>query len=141
MTNTRIGRAGTVGRGLIAVALALSALVAQAHHSFAVFFDHEKSVTVQGKVTEFQFRNPHGIVAVEVSNPDGSRVIWKAETNSPSMMLRRGWTRDSIRPGDMITVEGWPARDGSRYLRIRELKGPDGKPIGKTADLATEMGQ
>jgi hypothetical protein len=130
-----------VGRILIGVTLALAAASAFAHHSFSVFFDHEKSVSIHGKVTQFQFRNPHGIVGVEVANPDGSKVIWKAETNSPSMMARRGWTKDSIRVGDTVTVDGWPARDGARYLRIRELKDASGKPIGKSTDVATEMGQ
>ena len=129
------------GRAWAGIALAMTAFSAFAHHSFAVFFDHEKSITIHGTVTEFQFRNPHGIVGVEVTNADGSKAAWKAETNSPSMMLRRGWTKDSIHVGDVVTVDGWPARDGARYMRIRELKGPDGKPIGKPAELATEMAQ
>lgn len=137
----RIGARGIAGWAVVGIVMATAALDALAHHSFAVFFDHEKSVSIQGKVTDFQFRNPHGIVVVEVTNPDGSKVIWKAETNSPSMMLRRGWTKQSVRPGDTVTVEGWPARDGARYLRIRELKGPDGNPIGKPTDLNTEMSQ
>lgn len=137
----RIKIAGRVGRTLIGVALAFAAVSAFSHHSFAVFFDHEKSISIRGKVTDFQFRNPHGIVVVEVASPDGSSVIWKGETNSPSMMLRRGWTKESIRVGDVVTVDGWPARDGARYMRIRELKDANGKPIGKTTDIATEMGQ
>ena len=139
--SNRHGVTGIVGRGLVGVALALTATAAFAHHSFAVFFDHEKSVSIHGTVTGFMFRNPHGVVVVEVPKPDGSKDVWKAETNSPSMMLRRGWTKDSIHYGDVVTVEGWPARDGALYMRIRELKGPDGKPIGKPADVATEMGQ
>ena len=139
--NSRHGATRIAGRGLIGIALALVASGAFAHHSFAVFFDSEKSISIHGKVTEFQFRNPHGIVVVEVTNPDGTKSIWKGETNSPSMMMRRGWTKESVRPGDVVTIEGWPARDGARYLRIRELKGPDGKPVGKPADVASEMGQ
>ena len=139
--STRQGAAGLIGRSLIGIVLALTASAAVAHHSFAVFFDHEKSVSIHGTVTAFMFRNPHGVVVVEVPRPDGGKDVWKAETNSPSMMLRRGWTKDSIHFGDVVTVEGWPARDGALYMRIRELKGPDGKPIGKPADVATEMGQ
>jgi hypothetical protein len=139
--DSRFEIAGGVARTLIGIALALAAFSAFSHHSFAVFFDHEKAISIRGKVTEFQFRNPHGIVGVEVTSPDGSKVIWKAETNSPSMMLRRGWTKESIRVGDIVTVDGWPARDGARYMRIRELKDANGKPIGKSTDVATEMGQ
>jgi hypothetical protein len=139
--NTRHRAAGILGRGLVCVALAFTATVAVAHHSFAVFFDHEKSVSIHGTVAGFMFRNPHGVVVVEVANPDGSKAVWKAETNSPSMMLRRGWTKDSVRVGEVVTVDGWPARDGALYMRIRELKGADGKPVGKAADVASEMGR
>ena len=124
------------------MAAMLVGAAAQAHHSFAVFFDDAHSlITVRGTVTAFEFRNPHGIIRLSVRDESGAEVVWKAETNSPSMMLRRGWTKDSIHYGDVVTVEGWPARDGALYMRIRELKGPDGKPIGKPADVATEMGQ
>ena len=128
-------------RSVVGAALALVAMAASAHHSFAAFFDHEKSVSVHGKVTQFHFANPHGIIAIEVTNADGSKSIWKGETNSPSMMTRRGWTRDSIKVGDTVTIDGWPARDGAPYVRIRELRGPDGKPIGTASDLSSELKQ
>ena len=57
------------------------------------------------------------------------------------MMTRRGWTKESIKAGDVVTIDGWPARDGAHYLRIREVKGADGKPIGKATDVTAEMGQ
>ncbi len=128
------------GRALGA-AFAFVAMAASAHHSFAAFFDNQKSVSVHGKVTQFHFSNPHGIIVLEVTNPDGTKTIWKGETNSPSMMARRGWTKESIKVGDTVTIDGWPARDNAPYVRIRELKGPDGKIIGKPSDLATEYKQ
>jgi Family of unknown function (DUF6152) len=132
---------GRPGKSLIAAALALVAMAASAHHSFAAFFDHEKSVSVQGKVTAFYFTNPHGLVALEVTKADGSKLTWKGETNSPSTMARRGWTKQSVKVGDTVTMEGWPARGGEPYLRIRELKGPDGKPIGTPSDVTSEQQQ
>lgn len=132
---------GTLGGRIIGAAFAFVTVGAFAHHSFAAFFDNEKSVTVHGKVTEFHFSNPHGMIAIEVTNPDGSKAIWKGETNSPSTMMRRGWTKESVKVGDTITIDGWPARDGAHYVRIRELRGPDGKPVGKPADLAEESRQ
>lgn len=122
-----------------AAALGLVALGAGAHHSFAVFFDESKTVTVQGRVTEFHFRNPHGMVAVQVGGAGDATVVWKAETNSPSIMQRRGWTKQSLKVGDAITIEGWPARDGSRYMRVRSIKDADGKLIGRGADVASEQ--
>lgn len=102
-----------------------------AHHSFAVFFDEKGDVTVTGTVQEFQFRNPHGLIRLVVKGEDGSEQVWRAETNSPSILERRGWKRDSLKAGDAITVEGWPARDGSNYLRMRAARRADGTPIGR----------
>jgi Family of unknown function (DUF6152) len=101
-----------------------------AHHSFAVFFDEARMISVKGRVDEFLFRNPHGIIKFTVVLPDGSTAAWRAESNSPSILERRGWTRDSLKPGDMVEVEGWPARDGSNYLRMRKVTRPDGTVVG-----------
>jgi len=118
--------------GLI-LAGALLALVsggAQAHHSFAAFFDETKLVTIKGKVTAFRFTNPHGTIGVAVVGEDGSTREWRAETNAPVVLMRRGWTRDAIKPGQAITIEGWLARDGKPYMRLRRAFDADGKLIG-----------
>jgi hypothetical protein len=107
--------------------------VAQAHHSFAAFFDPEKIVTIKGKVTAFRFTNPHGTIAVAVVGEDGKAREWRAETNAPVVLMRRGWTRDIIKPGQQITIEGWISRDGKPYMRLRQAFGPDGKLIGTAA--------
>nr|WP_166178825.1 DUF6152 family protein [Altererythrobacter segetis] len=114
----------------LAASLALLPAAAQAHHSFAAFFDPSKSVTITGTVTEFRFTNPHGMVALDVKKPDGSIEKWRAETNAPVVLVRRGWTRDAIKPRDTVTIDGWPSRDGRNYLRLRDLKDAHGKPIG-----------
>jgi hypothetical protein len=115
----------------LAAAVALAAAgAAHAHHSFAVFFNPEKSVKVTGKVTSFRFTNPHGTVALNVTKPDGKVEEWRAETNAPVILSRRGWTRDSIKAGQTITVSGWPARDGRNYLRLMEARDANGKLIG-----------
>jgi Family of unknown function (DUF6152) len=112
---------------------ALSLLLAApvfAHHSFAVFFDADRTIRIEGTVEEFQFRNPHGLIRMAVRQKDGSEVEWKAETNSPSILERRGWKRDSLKAGDAIKVEGWPARDGAHYMRMRSVVRADGSPVG-----------
>ena len=114
----------------LAATLAALPIAAQAHHSFAAFFDPDKSVTVTGTVTEFRFTNPHGMVALTVKKADGKLEEWRAETNAPVVLVRRGWTRDVIKPGDVVTVEGWPSRDGRNYMRLRAMKDANGKPIG-----------
>ena len=118
---------GTVLLGAAALALPAGAL---AHHSFAVFFDADKSVSVTGKVTSFRFTNPHGTVALDVTKPDGTVEKWRAETNAPVILVRRGWTRTSVKPGDVVTITGWPSRDGKPYIRLSEMKDASGKPIG-----------
>lgn len=110
--------------------LLLTSLPAQAHHSFAAFFEGNKTVKLTGKVTAFRFTNPHGLIGFEVTQPDGKTQLWAAETNSPAVLMRRGWTRNSVKPGDIITVEGWPSRDGKPYLRLRQAMDANGKPIG-----------
>lgn len=119
--------------------IALSALAcalmpfgaAHAHHSFAAFFGDE-IVKVEGKVTSFRFQNPHGTIVLEVPGPDGGVREWRVETNAPVVLMRRGWSRTSIKAGDVVTVEGWLARDGKRYLRLRQAFRANGARVGET---------
>lgn len=102
----------------------------EAHHSFAVFFDDTKSVTVEGSVTVFRFTNPHAIIEITRKTPQGQVETWRAETNAVTLLRRRGWTADSLKAGDAVTIEGWPARDGSNYLRVRRIVRADGTVLG-----------
>jgi len=113
-----------------AALLTMACPPAQAHHSFAAFFDGVQTIKLTGKVVAFRFTNPHGIIAFQVVGADGNVKQWAAETNSPAVLMRRGWSRNSIKPGDTVTVEGWPSRDGKPYLRLRQALDAQGKPIG-----------
>jgi hypothetical protein len=113
------------------LALLFAATTVHAHHSFAVFFDSDRTVTERGAVVDFQFRNPHGLIRIKVVDKDGKESIWKAETNSPSILERRGWAKDTLKAGEVITMEGWPARDGSNYMRLRTVKREDGTLVGR----------
>ena len=115
---------------LAAVAAVLTPFVASGHHSFAVFFDPSKNVSVTGKVKAFRFTNPHGLVVLEVTDAQGHVREWRAETNAPAVLVRRGWTRDAIKPGETITIEGWPSRDGKPYIRLSRALRPDGSLVG-----------
>jgi len=116
---------------LFTAALVMS-LVQQmaAHHSFAVFFDEAKSVSVSGSVTAFRFTNPHAIIEITRKTPAGETEIWRAETNAVTLLRRRGWTADSLKVGETVTIDGWPARDGSNYLRVRRVVRADGSVLG-----------
>ena len=118
-------------RSILATAALLAASsAASAHHSFAVFFDASKDVSVTGRVTAFRFTNPHGLVVLIVTDAQGRVREWRAETNAPAVLVRRGWTRTAIKPGDIVTIQGWPSRDGKPYIRLRQATRPDGSLIG-----------
>ena len=117
-----LGIAGVLGSGLAA-----------AHHSFAVFFQTSRTISVTGVVTAVEFSNPHGLIHLSVLKPDGTLESWTAETNSPSILVRRGWSKNTLRPGEKVTVQGWPARNGARYLRMQNAF-RDGHMIGKRFD-------
>ena len=99
---------------------------ANAHHSFVVHFDPEDFTSISGTVTDYRFRNPHGLIRVNLN--DGAQV-WTAETNSPSRRRRRGWSADTVEPGDRVTIEGYRARDGSNYMRLHRLIHSDGEVL------------
>ena len=91
--------------GVCALAVAPAA---HAHHSFAVHFVPEASLSLDGVVSEFRFRNPHGLVYFTVVGDDGREQEWRAETNSPNILRRRGWSEESLHPGDRVTLEMSP---------------------------------
>lgn len=118
-------------REMIACLAALSAVeAASAHHSFAAFFDPNKTVTVKGTVTSYHFTNPHGLIAIDVQGANGQVEHWRAETNAPVVLMRRGWTRETLKAGDVVTLSGWASRDGQPYLRLRQANRADGSVIG-----------
>jgi hypothetical protein len=118
----------------ISIAALVTALVITttvgAHHSFAVFFDDTKRIEIRGAVTEFRFTNPHGIITITGGRAGGPQETWRAETNAPTLLRRRGWTATSLKAGDMITIEGWPSRDGKNYIRMQRVLRADGTVLG-----------
>ena len=103
---------------LLVNALALAAALcngarAVAHHSFAAEFDAEKPVTLKGVVVKWEMINPHGWITINATGPDGKTADWMVETSNPNGLMRLGWTKKSLKPGDEITIEGYLAKDGS----------------------------
>jgi hypothetical protein len=114
-----------------AVMLAVPA-AALAHHSFAVFFDETKEVSVEGTVVAFRFTNPHATIALDVTGADGTVTRWRAETNAPVILQRRGWSRGSLRAGQTVKLNGWLSREGKPYMRLRSAFNSDGTQIGQS---------
>jgi hypothetical protein len=122
-------------RSLTADVVMVSLLVATAgsavaHHSFAMF-DRDKQLTLEGTVREFQWTNPHIFIQLKVKNAQGTEEEWSIEGASPNMLFRRGWTHESFKPGDKLTVVVNPLRNGSRGGYLVFARWPDGKTLGE----------
>jgi hypothetical protein len=116
---------------LMASAVVLMAMTVPvlAHHSFSAEFDQKKQVTLEGKVVKMEWVNPHSWLHIEVTKPDGTVEQWKIEGGSPSVLLRKGWNRDSLPAGTKVKVVGFQAKDGSLRASSRDLQFPDGRKM------------
>ncbi|MET0292996.1 MAG: DUF6152 family protein [Steroidobacteraceae bacterium] len=125
--------------GLALAALSIGAGVsgpASAHHSGAMF-DDQKTIVLQGAVAEFNWTNPHSSIKVEVANAQGKTDVWAIEMNSPGNLVREGWKRSSLKPGDKVAILVHPLRDGKPgaiYLAIRLADGTMLAPGGSGHD-------
>src|SRR5256885_8868050 len=91
---------------LVAGGLLLAALPILAHHSFAAEYDANKPVTLTGAVTKVEWMNPHARFYIDVKDASGQMANWELELGSPNGLMRSGWTRNSLKIGDMVTVTG-----------------------------------
>jgi hypothetical protein len=115
-------------RVLVVIALTAAA-PAFAHHSFAMF-DRDKAASVNGVVKEYEWTNPHVWVHVMVPDAGGKPVEWSFEMQSIAQDTRAGWRRDSVKPGDKISVEFHPLKDGTRGGQLMSAVLADGKRLG-----------
>jgi hypothetical protein len=102
---------------------------AAAHHSFAAEFDAQKPVTLKGSVVKWEMINPHGWITLDVAGADGKTAVWMIETSNPNGLMRLGWTKRSLKPGDEITVEAYQAKDGSNTANAARITLPDGSKV------------
>lgn len=105
-----------------------------AHHSFAAEFDYERMGDVEGRVIEVLFVNPHARYFIAVKEPDGSEVIWDAQTRSPNALTRIGWSRDTIRLGDEVTLHGNLGIGNTRKIWIVEVRFASGQIVRPTVE-------
>jgi hypothetical protein len=100
-----------------------------AHHSFATQYDAERPITLNGVVTKVEWMNPHARFYIDVTDEDGNTTNWNLELASPNVLRRNGWLRNSLEVGDLVTVEGSLARDGTNMANARTVRLADGSQV------------
>src|ERR1700689_5513219 len=123
-----------VSAGLLMAAV----LPVAAHHSFSAEFDSTKPITLDGKVVQMEWVNPHSWLTIDVTKADGTVERWEIEGGSPSVLLRLGWNRDSLPAGTNIKVVAFQAKDGSFRGSSREIEFPDGRKMNMGGSATTD---
>jgi hypothetical protein len=114
---------------LLVVASVLSTIPSWAHHAFAAEFDIKKPVKLQGTVTKMEWINPHAWIHIDVKGPDGKVTSWMVEGGTPNILLRRGFTKQSLQEGTVVVVEGYQAKNGENRANGSNITFTDGKRL------------
>ena len=109
-----------------------------AHHGYAAY-DTEKKVTLKGTVTQWFWANPHCVLQLDVTDDSGQVVHWGTETENPSTMIRQGWTKESLKPGDQVSITVLPVKNGKPIGRIVEVVLSNGQRLAGRINPATQI--
>ena len=121
-----------------ALALAAAVPAALAHHSFSAEFDVSKPIKLQGTVTSVKWINPHTWIFMDVKKADGSVENWGVEAGTPNTLFRLGFTRDAVKVGTEILVDGYESRDGSKRANGRDMTLPDGRKLFMASSVGND---
>jgi hypothetical protein len=111
------------------VAVMAAVTPASAHHAFAAEFDRDKPITLTGTVTKLEWTNPHARIYIDVKDDKGNVVNWDFELGPPNGLMRRGWNRNSLRQGHVVTINGFLSKTAPRVANARTVKLPDGREV------------
>jgi hypothetical protein len=100
-----------------------------AHHSFSAEYDRDKPIKVTGTVTKLEWTNPHARIYVDVQDADGKVVNWDFELGPPNGLMRQGWSRNSLRAGHVVTINGFLSKDQQHVANARSVHLPDGRQV------------
>jgi hypothetical protein len=117
----------TKGLVLTTSLLLASSVAALAHHSFDAEYDRNKPITLKGKVAKMEWMNPHIWIYIDVADEKGAVQRWQVEGGAPNSLRRNGWNRESVKEGEMLTIEGSLAKDGSKTVNARSVVNAGGK--------------
>lgn len=123
-----IGKCSVVA-WLVAVGVVASGLTIRAHHSFAAQYDRDKPITLKGEIIRIEWANPHIYFYVDVAAAGGAATHWAIEGGAPSTLYRAGWRKDSAKVGELVTIEGFLARDGSKLVNMQTAVLADGRKL------------
>jgi hypothetical protein len=115
-------------KSCIAMFMTVLISTAMAHHGWAAF-EAEKKVTLKGTVTDFHFVNPHSVVEFEVQGDKGGLQAWEGELTSPIHLIPKGWSKTSLESGQVATITGFPAKNGTHVLRISRIVLSNGREL------------
>ena len=123
---------GVMRKKLVLIAgfgLIVSVAPLAAHHSFEAEYDFNKTVKLTGTVTKVEWLNPHARFYIDVMDDNGKVTNWNLELGPIVILVRQGWRKDSLKPGDQVTVEGFLAKDGNALANARRVTLPDGRRV------------
>ena len=123
---------------LAAVAMLLAGRPALAHHSFAAEFDADKPVKLTGTVTKIEWTNPHAYFYIDVKDASGKVTSWGLEMGSPNGLMRQGWSRNSMKVGDVVSIEGSQAKDGAKLANARSVVLSNGQKLFAASSQGTQ---
>jgi hypothetical protein len=121
---------------IVTIGLLLASVPARAHHSFTAEYDFAKPITLQGTVVKWELINPHGWITLDAKDASGKVVRWAIETGNPNALLRAGWRKDSLKPGDEVTIEGYLAKDGTPTVNGVQVTLADGRKVLAASSVA-----
>lgn len=134
-------RSWSIGVSAVSLAALLGSVPLQGHHAFAAEYDRDKPITLTGAMTKLEWTNPHARIYIDVKDDKGEVVNWDFELGPPNGLMRRGWNRNSLKAGMVVTIEGFLSKTNPRGANARSVKLPDGRQVFAGSSFDTGAGQ